>query len=79
MADVLGAEKDGKTAAEAILSKLRQMALKGNVKAAEMLLDRGYGKPKQIIDATVTERPIFVGIDLNVPADNSPSENSDIA
>lgn len=49
---VMGEEKDGITAAEAILKKLRHMASQGNLKAAEILLDRGYGKPKQALDVT---------------------------
>jgi hypothetical protein len=56
LADVLGEEKDGLTAAEAILKKLRQMATGGNLRAAEILLDRGYGKPRQSVDSTVTLR-----------------------
>jgi hypothetical protein len=50
LADVLGEEKDGITAAEAILKKLRAMAAAGNIRAAELLLDRGYGKAKQTIE-----------------------------
>jgi hypothetical protein len=50
VADILGDEKDGITAAEAIFKKLRQEAIKGNLKAAEMLLDRAYGKPKQAVE-----------------------------
>lgn len=50
IAEVMGEEKDGITAAEAILKKLRQQAASGNIKAAEMLLDRAYGKPKQTIE-----------------------------
>ncbi len=53
LADVLGEEKDGVTAAEIILKKLRQMAASGNLRAAEILLDRGYGKPKQSQDVTI--------------------------
>jgi hypothetical protein len=52
LADVLGEEKDGVTAAEAILKKLRAMAAAGNLRAAEILLDRGYGKAKQQVDLT---------------------------
>lgn len=52
LSDVLGEEKDGVTAAEAILKKLRALATSGNLKAAEMLLDRAYGKPKQVTDIT---------------------------
>ena len=54
LADVLGEEKDGVTAAEAILKKIRQMAASGNLRAAEILLDRGYGKPRQSIESNVT-------------------------
>jgi hypothetical protein len=52
LAEVLGEEKDGKTAAEAILMALRAKAAKGDVRAAEVLLDRAYGKAKQFIDNT---------------------------
>jgi len=50
LADVLGEEKDGVTAADAILRKLRAMAASGNIRAAEILLDRAYGKAKQSVD-----------------------------
>jgi hypothetical protein len=46
LANVLGDEKDGKSAAEAILMALRNKAIKGDVRAAELLLDRAYGKVK---------------------------------
>jgi hypothetical protein len=52
LADVLGEEKDGVTAAEAILKALRAKATKGDIRAAEVLLDRGYGKAKQSMDIT---------------------------
>ena len=47
LANVLGADKNGKTAAEEILQKLVDLAKKGNVRAAEVLLARGYGLPTQ--------------------------------
>ena len=47
LANVLGDEKDGKTAAEAILMGLRAKAIKGDARAAELLLDRAYGKVNQ--------------------------------
>ena len=50
IAEVLSEEKDGHTAALAILKKWRQMAASGNLKAGEMLFDRGYGKPKQAVE-----------------------------
>lgn len=52
LADVLGEEKDGVTAAEAILKALRAKATKGDIRAAEVLLDRGWGKAKQSMDIT---------------------------
>lgn len=52
LSDIMGEEKDGITAAEAILKRLRQMATQGNIKAAEMLLDRSYGKAKQPVEIT---------------------------
>jgi hypothetical protein len=60
LADVLGDEKDGVTAAEAILKAIRSKAVKGDIRAAEVLLDRGYGKPKQQIEASIEiEEQVF--------------------
>lgn len=54
VAKVLGEElQEGAgadNALEAILKKLRFKALSGDVKAATLLLDRGYGKAKQFIE-----------------------------
>lgn len=54
MANVLGEERDIKgeqvTAAEAILRSLLSAAIKGNVQAAKLLFERGYGQPKQVIE-----------------------------
>lgn len=52
LADVLGEEKDGVTAAEAILRSLRAKAVRGDLRAAEILLNRGYGMPRQSVDHT---------------------------
>jgi hypothetical protein len=60
LADVLGEEKDGVTAADAILRKLRAMAAQGNIRAAEILLDRAYGKAKQAVDVTSKDERITV-------------------
>lgn len=49
LADVMGDVQNGMTAAEAILRMLRQKAIKGNERAAEILLDRTYGKSRQHI------------------------------
>jgi len=64
LANVLGDEKDGKTAVEAILMALRNKAIKGDVRAAELLLDRAYGKPKSelelsgIVGTVILPKPI---------------------
>ena len=65
MARVLAEEKDGLVALDAILKALRAKAIKGDVRAAQELLDRGFGKSKQQIDHTtqgekIEQRPIIV-------------------
>jgi len=60
MANVMGQEKDGITAAEAIIMKLREQAAKGDIKAAQLLLDRAYGKAKQSIDITTQGEKVTV-------------------
>ena len=47
MTEVLAQEKDGKTAAMRVVEMLEKAAQKGSLKAAEILLDRAYGKPTQ--------------------------------
>lgn len=44
LADVLGKEDKGRTAAEMIIEALKSKAYKGDVRAAEVLMDRAYGK-----------------------------------
>ena len=56
LADVLGEEKDGITAGEAILKALRLKATKGDVRACEVLLDRAYGKARQTMDVSVSKK-----------------------
>lgn len=48
--EVLGAEKDGVPAAKQILIALYKRALRGDVRAAEVLMDRAYGKAKQVTE-----------------------------
>jgi hypothetical protein len=71
LADVLGEEKDGVTAGEAILKAIRARAAKGDVRAAELLLDRAYGKPKQSIDnnITTTEPLVIIRTEPSKPAE----------
>jgi alkylation response protein AidB-like acyl-CoA dehydrogenase len=58
LAKVLAEEKDGVTALEATLRALRAKATKGDVRAAEALLDRAYGKAVQRTDVTSGDKPI---------------------
>lgn len=53
-------EESGVSKMDEILKALYDKALKGDVKAAEILLDRGYGKAKQVIEGEmrVTELTI---------------------
>lgn len=52
LAKVLGEEKGDITAAEAILRSLLSRAVKGDVRAAEVLLERGWGKVMQQLGIT---------------------------
>jgi hypothetical protein len=53
LANVLGSEnEEGKTAAEQIIEAIRRRANTGDVKAANLLLERGWGKVKEKIDIT---------------------------
>lgn len=70
LADVLGEETKGVTAGEAILKALRAKASRGDVKAAELLLDRAYGKVKQEIDQNLNVlKPIVIDWSDNIQSD----------
>lgn len=58
IAEVLADEQNGMSAAEAILKVIRGKAIKGDLKAAEMLLNRAYGKPKEHVDVTTNGQTI---------------------
>lgn len=61
ISNVLADDENGLTAAESILIKLKKMAMSGNIKAAEILLDRAYGKPRQKFEHTgKDENPISI-------------------
>ena len=49
---LLNEEKDGMAALDAVLKALRAKAIKGDVRAAQELLDRAYGKSHQSMDLT---------------------------
>lgn len=69
LAKILAEEKDGYTALDAILAKLRAMATRGDVRAAEALLDRAFGKARQAIDHTTDGKalPSRVVVELVKP------------
>ncbi|MBK7363028.1 MAG: hypothetical protein IPJ01_12090 [Micavibrio sp.] len=52
MAETLGQVKNGKTHAQIIFDKLFSMALKGNTRAIEILMERGYGKAVASLNLT---------------------------
>jgi len=64
LANVLGEEKDGISAAEVILRALRYKAARGDVRAAEVLLDRGYGKTIQSLHVTTKDEPLIAKIEI---------------
>ena len=52
--------EDGVEAINLILGKLRQMAIAGNIRAAEVLLERAYGKVKQEMKIDSTSKQFIV-------------------
>jgi hypothetical protein len=69
LADVLGDEQNGVTAAEAILRVLRAKAAKGDIRAAELLLDRAWGKARQQVDVRVGDLDAMTDDQLRALAD----------
>ncbi len=69
MAKVLAEEKDGMSALEAILKALRVKATKGDVRAAQELLDRGFGKAKQSVDVVSKSDVTIQGFDYSKLSD----------
>lgn len=62
LAEVLGEEQNGLTAAGAILRAIRAKAIKGDVQAATVILDRAYGKAKQPVEVFNPDgKPIMFG------------------
>ena len=60
LGDILSEEKNGVSAAKLILAAIRKKAIAGDVRAAELLLDRAYGKSKQEINVNKTEKQYIV-------------------
>jgi len=67
IARCLADEKDGLTALDAVLLALRGRAMKGDVRAAQELLDRGFGKSTQKVEQSITvaEQPLFPDVHTN--------------
>lgn len=73
LAKILADEKDGYTALEATLMALRAKAVRGDIRAAEVLLDRAFGKSKQAIDHTTNGESILpsrVQVELVTPRED---------
>jgi hypothetical protein len=69
VAKVLGNEINDVTVAEAILLMLAKKSLSGDLKAADMILDRSYGKPTQVVENT-GEQPLTIKI-VRTDGDNT--------
>lgn len=74
LAEVLGEEKDGVTAAKVILMALRKKATAGDVRAAEVLLDRAFGKAKQSSEINLTGELNHFILELNNEANSQTNE-----
>jgi len=77
MDKVLGEEKDGITALELIMKQVRAKAAKGDIRATELLLDRGFGKPKQSLDVGINENISQIKIEIQAPVTGSNGENTE--
>jgi hypothetical protein len=59
---------NNQSAIKGILIKLRDMALSGDLRAMELLLDRTFGKPKTTIETT--GKLAVIGITYVIPGEN---------
>ena len=77
---VLNEKVNNQTAILRILKKLTDMALKGDLKAAEILIDRAYGKPRQQTNAPGSHPVGIVQIQYILPEHgNSNQANAETA
>lgn len=60
MESVLGDIQNGKSAAEAIMMAMRNKAIRGDVRAAEFIIDRAYGKAKENIELSGTTNMVIM-------------------
>jgi len=61
---ILSKESNGQSALEAVLIALFKKALKGDVRAAQELLDRGFGKSQQNIDLSTLGQPLSINVNF---------------
>lgn len=61
---ILSEEKNGQTALDAVLIALFKKALNGDVRAAQELLDRGFGKSQQNIDLSTLGQPLSINVNF---------------
>ena len=59
---VLNKVEGGKTSLDEIIEVLDKNAKKGDIRAAQELLDRGFGKAKQFIEQSNTNQLVRIGI-----------------
>jgi hypothetical protein len=59
-----------------IAKKAQRDFEKGSIHILDVLFDRVYGKPKEEVSQTITQRPIFTPIDLDVITDDGSSEDT---
>jgi hypothetical protein len=58
-----------------IANAMRKSLEKGTLYSLETLISRVHGVPTQTVNQTISEKPIFNGIDINVTKDNGSGEN----
>jgi hypothetical protein len=61
-----------------VANAMRKSMEKGTLYSLETLLSRVFGQPKQEIDTTFQEKPIFGGIKLNATIHDSTGQDSPI-
>jgi hypothetical protein len=73
--EVLGEGIRGKVAMKLILLALRKKAMRGDVRAAELLQDRGYGKVKLLTEHSGSVAVPITGINYIIPDGNNDKAN----
>jgi pyruvate dehydrogenase complex dehydrogenase (E1) component len=68
-------DKNATILEKTIANAMKKSLEKGSLYSIETLISRVYGQPKQEIEQTIIEKPIFTGINLDVTEDNSTDEN----